>query len=99
MEEKLDIEHRLTKVEAQTISNSHRLDEMEKRQDALDSLATSVSALAAREERVENDVKEIKADVKTLAAKPAKKWENMEEKILWALIAAALGFVLAQVGL
>lgn len=99
MEQKLDIEHRLTKVEARAESNTHRLDEMEKRQDDLEVLASSVSALAAREERVESDVKEIKADVKTLAAKPAKKWESMEEKVLLAIVAAVMGFILAQIGL
>ena len=33
MEEKLDMEHRLTEVEARSKSNAHRLDDVEKRQD------------------------------------------------------------------
>lgn len=96
----MDLEHerRLSKVEARAESNTHRLDEMEKRQDDLEVLATSVSALAAREERVESDVKEIKADVKTLAAKPAKKWESLEEKVLLTIVAGIVGYFLAQLG-
>ena len=31
MEEKLDMEHRLTEVEARSKSNAHRLDDVEKR--------------------------------------------------------------------
>lgn len=96
----MDLEHerRLTEVEARTKSNTKRLDDMERRQDDLEALASSVSALAAREERVESDVKEIKADVKTLASKPGKKWESMEEKILLTIVAGLIGFLMAQLG-
>ena len=97
----MDLEHeqRLTKVEARAESNTHRLNEMEKRQDDLEMLATSVSALAAREERVESDVKEIKADVKLLTGKPGKRMENIEEKIVLTIVAAVIGYFLAQVGM
>ena len=97
----MDLEHekRLSKVEARAESNSHRLDDMEKRQDDLEVLASSVSVLAAREERVESDVKEIKADVKTLAAKPAKKWESMEEKVLMTLMGAIVTYFLFKLGI
>lgn len=99
MEQKLDMEHRVTAVEERSKSNTRRIEEMEKRQDDLEMLASSVSALAIREERMESDVKEIKADVKLLTGKPAKKWESMEEKVLLAFVAAVVGFILAQVGL
>lgn len=103
----MDLEHerRLTEVDARSRSNTKRLDdmdkrqgEMEKRQDEMDKLITSVSVLADREQRVESDVKEIKADVKTLASKPGKKWESMEEKILVTIVAGLVGFLLAQLG-
>ena len=92
----MDLEHeqRLSKVEARAESNTRRLNEMEKRQDDLESLATSVSALAAREERVESDVKEIKHDVKELAAKPAKRWDGMVDKLIAALVGAFLAWMI-----
>lgn len=92
-------EHRLTEVEERSKSNTHRLDAVEKRQDDLDRLATSVSLLAEREERVETDVKEIKADVKTLAEKPGKRYDALVEKVAWAVIAAVIAFVLGRIGL
>ena len=95
----LDHERRLTEVESRSKSNMKRLDDMEKRQDDLEALATSVSALAAREERVESDVKEIKADVKTLASKPGKRWDAIVDKLVWAVLAALVAFVLGRVGL
>lgn len=97
----MDLEHekRLTEVEERSKSNCHRLDEMEKRQDDLDELVSTVKVLAVREESVENDVKEIKSDVKNLANKPGQRWDNLVDKIIWAVAAAVVGFLLAQIGL
>lgn len=97
----MDLEHekRLTEVEERAKSNSHRIDEMEKRQDNLDELVGTVKVLAVREENVENDVKEIKSDVKTLTNKPAQRWDGMVDKIIMLVVAAVVGFILARIGL
>jgi predicted nucleic acid-binding Zn-ribbon protein len=97
----MDLEHekRLTSVEARSKSNSHRIDEVEKRQDKLDELVGAVSLIASREERVEADVKEIKADVKEITGKPARMWEAIVEKVVVAIAAAVVGFFLAKIGL
>lgn len=95
----MEIEHRLTEVEARSKSNSHRLDEMEKRQDDLDELVSTVKVLADREVRVENDVKEIKDDVKSIKQKPIKRWDSIVDKIILTIVAAIIGFLLAQLGL
>lgn len=98
MDEK-DIEHRLTEVEGRSKSNTHRLDELEKRQDNLDDLVGTVKVLAVREENVENDVKEIKNDVKSIKDKPGQRWESIVDKAVWAVLAAVLAFVLGRIGL
>ena len=98
MDEK-DIEHRLTEVEERSKSNSHRLDDMEKRQDDLDELVSVVKVLAVREENVENDVKEIKSDVKSLTSKPAKRWDSLVNQLITIVVAAIAGFILAKIGL
>lgn len=95
----INIEHRLTAVEDRTKSNSHRLDEVEKRQDKLDDLVGSINVLAVREEQVEKDVKEIKTDVKNLSGKPGKRWDNLVDKIVWAVAAALIAFVLSRLGI
>ena len=94
----IDIEHRLTTVEDRSRSNSRRLDEVEKRQDKLDELVSAVNVLATREENVENDVKEIKGDVKTLTNKSGKRWDGLVDKIILTIAAAIVGFVLSQIG-
>lgn len=96
----MDFEHekRLTEVEERSKSNSHRIDTIEKRQDNLDELVGTVKVLAVREENVENDVKEIKSDVKSLAGKSGRRWDGMVDKIIMILVAAVVGFMLAQIG-
>lgn len=95
----MEIEHRLTEVESRSKSNAHRLDEMEKRQDDLDELVSTVKVLADREVRMENDVKEIKDDVKSLKMKPLKRWDSVVNTVLIALVTAVAGFLLARLGL
>lgn len=97
----MDLEHekRLTAVEEQSKSNTRRLDDLEKRQDNLDKLVSTVEVLAVREKNVEESVEEIKADVKTLTGKPGQRWDSLIDKIVWAIAAALIGFVLAQLGL
>lgn len=94
-----DIEHRLTEVESRSKSNTHRIDDMERRQDNLDDLVSTVKVLVHREETVENDVKEIKSDMKILTGKSGKMWESIVKKVVLAIVAAVVGFFLAQIGI
>lgn len=97
----MDLEHekRLTEVEARAANNEHRLNAVEKRQNDLEELTSTVKVLAVREEAVENDVKEIKTDVKTLTGKSGKRWESLVTQIITILVAAIAGFILAKIGL
>ena len=82
----MDFEHekRLTEVEERTKSNTHRIDDLEKRQDNLDELVGTVKVLAVREENVETDVKEIKNDVKSLTKSSALRYVNIERHSIMA---------------
>lgn len=95
----ITIEHRLTEVEGRSKSNTHRIDDIEKRQANLDKLVAAVEVLADREERVESDVKEIKTEVKSLANKPAKRWDNLVNQLITIVISVIAGIILAKVGL
>lgn len=97
----MDLAHekRLTEVEDRAKSNSRRLDDMEKRQDNLDELVGTVKVLAVREENVENDVKEIKSDVKSLTNKPAQRWDNFIDKVFFTIVGAVVGFILFKLGI
>ena len=96
----MDMEHerRLTEVEQRSKSNMKRLDDIERRQDNLDELVSTVKVLAVREEQVESDVKEIKSDVKNLTAVPGKRWESLIEKVITVLVGGILGYALTHLG-
>lgn len=87
----------LERVDQRGKSNTHRIEDLETRQDNLDKLVTSVEVLATRQETVETDVKEIKGDVKALAEKPGKRWDGIVDKIIWLLVSGGLGYFLAKI--
>ena len=91
----LEMEHRVTAVEKLSGSNRHRLDDIEKRQDNLDELVKSVALFAQEQEYIKEDVKEIKADVKALTDKPAKRWDSLVDKLLFAVAGAVLAWLAA----
>lgn len=93
--DELQMEHRVTAVEKLAGSNRHRLEDVEKRQDNLDELVKSVALFAQEQEYIKEDVKEIKADVKALTDKPAKRWESLVDKLLLVAAGAFLGWLAA----
>ena len=97
----MDLEHekRLTEVESRSKSNMRRIDEVEKRQDSLDDLVSTVKVLADREKRVEDDVSEIKDDVKEMKAKPGKRWDGIVDKIIYTIVGAAVTYLLVKLGM
>lgn len=95
----IDREHRLTAVEDRSKANTRRIEDLEKRQDNLAKLVSTVEVLAVREQNVENDVKEIKTDVKSLTNKPAERWNGVVDKVIYAVVAAVVGFLLARLGM
>jgi t-SNARE complex subunit (syntaxin) len=97
----MDLEHerRLTEVEERSKSNSHRLDKLEESTEAINRLATSMEVMAERQEQVVETVGKLDTKVTALEEKPAKRWDALVDKIVWAIAAALIGFVLAQVGL
>ncbi len=97
----MDLEHerRLTEVEERSKSNSHRLDKLEESTEAINRLATSMEVMAERQEQVVETVGKLDTKVTALEEKPAKRWDALMDKILWAVAAALIGFVLARLGL
>ena len=60
---------------------------------------TTVALIEERISQIKADTEEIKAAVQELKAKPARRWEGLAEKVLWAVCAAVIAFLLAQLGL
>lgn len=85
---------KLTETEQRARANTHRIEKLEQQQKDLNKLVTAVEVLASREMGVEADVKEIKADVKTITQKPGRRWDAMIDRVLYVLIGAALSLLM-----
>lgn len=97
----MDLEHerRLAAVEQRAKSNTHRLDKLEESTQILNRLATSMEVMAQRQEQVADTVDKLDSKVTALENKPAKRWDALVDKTIWAVTAALLGYVLGQLGL
>lgn len=97
--EDTEIVERLTAVEQRSKSNSHRLETLEKHTDALNTLATSVAVMAERVETTGDKVDSLCTDVQELKSEPGKRWKLVVEKVIYIVVAAVMGFILARLGL
>ena len=85
----------IAQIDARGKSNTHRINELAEKQEALNELATSVKVLATKQETVESDVKEIKEDVKTMTGKAGKRWDSLIDKLIAALAGGFIAWILA----
>lgn len=97
---------KIAAVEHRAESNTRRIDKLEQQTEAIQSLATSVEVMVKEQvhqteaiERIEKNVEKLDNKVEVLEQKPAKRWEGIVEKILGAIAAGVIGFLLAQLGL
>ena len=100
-----EIAVKLAEIDQRSRSNTHRISEIAGKIDALNKLAVSVERLVLENQHQTETIREIRTDVAGLGEKvdaiekkPAKKWDNLAEKVLWAFVAAAIAFILARVG-
>lgn len=94
-----ELTERLVEVEQRAKSNQHRIEAVEKNQEALNSIATSVAVMAEQQKNIAAKVDVIDSKVDSLEAKPAKRWENTVDKAVWAVLASVIAFLLGRVGL
>lgn len=95
--EELSLNWRQT--EDRSVRNERRIEQLEADQKALMNLTASVRELAADQANMKKDIGEIKTDVRALTDKPAKRWDNLVDKIVWAIAAAVVAYLLAGAGL
>lgn len=95
----LEWERRLCVVEDRSKSNSHRLKTVEQKQEDMTQLVTSVAAIAQKQQDMDGDVQEIKAEVKAINQKPAKRWESVVEKAILAAVSILVAYVAIKIGL
>lgn len=90
-----EMTERLVEVEQRSKSNTHRLDAVEKNQEALNSIATSVAVMAEQQKNISEKVDTIDDKVSTLEGKPGKRWESLVDKLLFSVAGAVLAWLAA----
>lgn len=97
---------KLTETEQRSKSNTHRIDELEQDQKALNKLATSVAVMAQEQQTIRKDVaksgediKAVRKSIEALQAAPGKRWEKVVEKIILVAVGAVVAWLLARMGI
>jgi len=90
-----DLAVRLAEVDQRGKSNSHRIDDLEKRADTLQELTTSVKLLAANMERMASEQMKQGDRLTALEKLPGDRWNSMTRTILTTVVSALAGGLIA----
>lgn len=98
----MDIESVALKLQETTdrsIRNEGRIKKLEGENAVLHQLATSVAVMAEQMKTMNASVSTLTGDVEELKGKPGKRWEDIVGKVIWAVLAALVAFLLGKFGL
>ena len=76
-------------------SLKHRMKAVEEANHALNRLATAVEVMATKQEAMSESVKQLSGKVDTLEGKPARRWESLMDKLLYAAAGAVFAWLAA----
>ncbi len=98
----MDIEQIALKLQETTdrsLRNEGRIKKLESEHDVLQKLATSVAVMAEQIKTMNGSISTLAGEVEEMKEKPGKRWDSVVDKILWALLASVITFVLSRIGL
>lgn len=78
---------------------NERLTNLEEKVEDIASLTANVESLAKSIEQMVKAQEKQGKRLEALEQKPAKKWESFVDKVVWAVAAALIAFVLASIGI
>ena len=90
---------KLQEVTDRSLRNEGRIRKLETEHEVLHELATSVAVMAQRMETMNQNVTTLTNKVDEIENKPAKRFDAIVDKAVWAVIGAVLAFILKGVGL
>jgi len=84
---------KLAEIDQRGRSNTRRIEDLERQNEALLKLASSVEVLATRQDAMSHTLDRLDSKVETLESLPARRWEA----VVGAVISCVVGFVAALV--
>lgn len=94
-----DVALKLQETTDRSLRNEGRIKKLESEHDVLQKLATSVAVMAEQIKTMNGSISTLTGEVEDLKDKPGKRWDSFVDKVIWAIAAALIGFVLARIGL
>ena len=85
---------KLTETDSRARSNTRRIEQLERGQEMLTHIATSVEVLVSEQRHLREELENLTQKVK----KPGQRWETVVDKVLLMVVGALVGFVLVQLG-
>ena len=82
-----------------SLRNEGRIKKLETEHEVLHELATSVAVMAQRMETMNQNVTTLTNKVEEIEKKPAKRFDDIVDKIVWAVLGAFVAFLLNSIGL
>jgi SMC interacting uncharacterized protein involved in chromosome segregation len=92
-------ENRMAAVEQRALSNTRRIETLEKANEALNRMATAIEVLATKQEAMGKNIDKLTEAVDAIEERPVKHWDGLIDKLIWAICGAAVAFLLARAGL
>lgn len=90
---------KLQETTDRSVRNEGRIKKLEGEHETLQQLATSVAVMAEQMKTMNSNVNSLACKVEHLEEKPGKRWDAIVEKLIWALVAAVVAYVLGGMGL
>lgn len=90
---------KLQETTDRSLRNEGRIKKLEDENSVLHQLATSVAVMAEQMKTLNNSVTTLTGEVEDMKEKPAKRWDDLVDKIIWAVAGAVLAFLLSKIGL
>ena len=90
---------KLQETTDRSLRNEGRIKKLEGEHQVLQKLATSVAVMAEQIKTMNTSVVSLTSKVDKMEEKPAKRWDGLVDKIVWAIAAAVIAFGLSKIGI
>lgn len=90
---------KLQETTDRSFRNEGRIKKLEDENGVLHQLATSVAVMAEQMKTLNSNVTTLAGEVEDMKEKPAKRWDGLVDKVIWAVAGAVLAFLLSKIGL
>lgn len=87
------------RMEEEHKRQNKRISDLEEKVEDISDLTSSVASLAKSVEQMAKAQEKQGKRLEALEQKPAKKWESFVDKVVWAVAAALIAFILSHLGL